>query len=54
MTEEINRTTEQELQEVHEDITVIAEKKPEMMPILVGVIKGMRLSSEASETHATA
>ena len=54
MTEGISRTTEQELQEVHEDITVIAEKKPEMMPILVGVIKGMRLSSETSETHATA
>lgn len=54
VTEGISRTTEQELQEVHEDITVIAAKKPEMMPILVGVIKGMRLSSEASETHATA
>ncbi len=54
MTEGISRTTEKELQEIHEDITAIAEKKPEMMSMLVGVIKGIRLSSEASETHATA
>lgn len=50
---EITRATEKELQEVHEDISVIAQKKPEMMPILIGVIKGMRLSSEASENNAT-
>lgn len=51
---EISSAMEQELQEVHEDITVIAKNKPEMMNILFGVIKGMRLASEAEENSATA
>ena len=47
MTEKKN--IDQELKEVHEDISTIAEKKPEMMPVLIGIVKGIRLSSEVSE-----
>ncbi len=39
---------EQELKEIHADVRVIAEKKPEMVPILIGVIKGIRVTTEAA------
>ena len=42
-----NQNIEQELKELHEDLSVINEKAPEMMTVLLGVVKGIRLASEA-------
>lgn len=44
------KSVQQEIMEIHEDVKVIAEKKPELMPVLLGVIKGIRLSSEATKS----
>ena len=44
--------TEQELMELHTDLSAINAKAPEMMDVLRGVIKGIRIASEAA-TEAT-
>lgn len=54
MTKTDNNDVQKELREIHEDVKVIAERKPEMMPVLLGVIKGIRLSSEAAGKNAIA
>lgn len=43
-----DRAMEQELKELHEDINVVNENAPEMMPILIGVVKGLRIATEAT------
>ncbi len=42
---------EQELMELHTDLTAINEKAPEMMDVLRGVIKGIRIASEAAAAN---
>ena len=44
--------TEQELMELHTDLTAINAKAPEMMDVLRGVIKGIRIASEAATEAA--
>ena len=44
----IDKVIEQELKEVHEDLEAIKAKSPDMMLVISGVIKGIRLTTEAS------
>ena len=44
----LDKKTEQELRELHSDLSEIQEKAPEMMDVLRGVIKGIRIASEAT------
>lgn len=43
-----DKKVEQELKELHEDISVVNKNAPEMMPILIGVVKGLRIATEAT------
>ena len=43
-----DKAIEQELKEVHEDLAAIKAKSPDMMLVISGVIKGIRLTTEAS------
>lgn len=43
-----DKVIEQELKEVHEDLAAIKAKSPDMMLVISGVIKGIRLTTEAA------
>ena len=45
--------TNEELRELHSDLSEIQEKAPEMMDVLRGVIKGIRIASEVAAAQTT-
>ncbi|MDO4805455.1 MAG: hypothetical protein Q4A32_11630 [Lachnospiraceae bacterium] len=49
----LDKQTEQKLRELHSDLSEIQEKAPEMMDVLRGVIKGIRIASEAAAAQTT-